>query len=210
MRLAVNTPYYQVQAIRRAYKDAGRPTYAKATVYPLILNFTGTAAGEIVRSSITIDQDSDFAWTQTYHYFQNGVYDPAVGSTVANNTSGQFLDLQGSFLVDVRIQRSGSRVLHDSDFAFDLFSDGFYAAVNGLVGSFDDESELMGVALAVTGGSDLNNAISIYRSANPEPVVLPAKSQLTIAIRRRAALAIRPFNGHVFMLSGVRLYPVGR
>lgn len=207
MRNAVNTPYYQVQAIRRAYRDAGRPTYAKPSVYPLILNFTGTAAGEIVRNTVTVDQDSDFAWTQTYHYFQNGVYDPAVGSTVANNTSGQFLDLQGSFLVDVRIQRSGGRLLHDADFAFDLFSDGFYAAVAGLPGTFDDESELQG--LGTVGGTDINTAISIYRSANPEPIILPAKSQVTIAIRRRIALAQRPFNGHVFMLSGVRLYPVG-
>ena len=210
MRLTLNTPYCQVQAIRRGYKDAGTPTYAKASAYPLIVNFAGTLAGEVARQSLTIDQDSVFLWTHTYHYFQNAIYDPSVGSTVANNNSGQFLDIQGGFTVDIRIERSGGRTLHDGDFAFDLFSDGFYTAVNGLPGSFTDESELMGVALAVTLGSDLNNAVSIYRSANPEPVVLPARSQISFSIRRRFASAARPFRGHCFVLSGVRLYPVGR
>ena len=210
MHIALNTPYYQVQAIRRGYKDAGIPTYAKASAYPIIVNFVGTTVGEVAGQGLTIDQDSVFLWTHTYHYFQNAIYDPSVGSIVANNNSGQFLDIQGSFTVDIRIERSGGRTLHDGDFAFDMFSDGFYAVVNGLPASFDDESELMGVGVGVPLGSDLNNAVSIYRSANPEPVVLPARSQITFSIRRRFASALRPFRGHCFVLSGVRLYPVGR
>ncbi len=208
MRLLVNTPYYQVQAIRRAYRDHGTPTVAKPSVYPLIVNFVTAAAGEVARATLTIDQDSDFLWCSTYHYFQNFAFNPALGSVAANNESGQFLDIQGGFLVDMRIERSGKRVPHDADFAFDLFSSGFYAAVAGLAGIAEDESELQ-VAGAI-GGSDINNVISLYPSANPEPVIFPASTQLTVIIRRRIANAFRPFNGHVFMFSGVRLYPLGR
>lgn len=207
----LNTPYLMVQAIRRAYRDAGRPTFAKPGCYGEIVNFAGTAAGEIARQTLTIDSDCDFLWLSTYHYFQLAVYDPAAGSGVANNNSGQFLDQTAAFIVDIRIEQSGpARALHDTEFAFDLFSDGFYTAVNGLPDALNDQSELMGVGVGVVGGTDLNNAISIYRSFNAEPVILPAQSQVSFAVRRRIANATRAMRGHLFLLSGVRLYPVGR
>lgn len=207
----LNTPYYQVQAIRREMRDAGRPTYAKPGAYGRIVNFAGTAAGEIARESLTIDSDSDFLWVSTYHYFQLAVYDPAVGSVAANNNSGQFLDQTSAFIVDIRIEQAGpARALHDTEFAFDLFSDGFYTAVNGLPDAFNDQSELMGVGIGIVGGTDLNNAVSSYRSFNAEPVLLPAQTQMLFAVRRRIANATRAMRGHLFLLSGVRLYPVGR
>lgn len=212
MQQTLNTPYFQVQAIRRKLRDAGKPTWARPTVYPTIVNFTTGNAGEVARAPLTIDPDSDFVWTHLYHYFQLGVYAPTVGSVAANNTSGQFLDGQAAFQVDIRVSIMGSRkAVHDADFAFDLFSDSFYAAVSGLPGSFSDESELMGVAVAgVVGGTDINNAISIYRAALAEPVLVPASTVMDLVIRRRVANALRPMNGHVFLLSGVRLFPQGR
>lgn len=207
MRQLLNTPFFQVQAIRRQLRDSGRATYPKPGCYPRSVSFTGTLAGEIATESLTIDSDSDFVWTHLYHYFQNAIYDPAVGSTAANNQSGQFLDVQGSFLVDVKIRRSGGRVQHDADFAFDLFSDAFYSVAAGVPGTNTDEAEQQGITATL--GSDINTAISIYRSALMEPVLLPASSQVLFSIRRRLALASRPLRGHLFLLSGVRLFPVG-
>jgi hypothetical protein len=204
----VNTPYFQVQAIRRALQDQGKPTFAKPYAYPVIVNFATNNAGEIQRTVLNVDSDSDFVWCSLYHYFQLAPYDPAVGSTAANNTSGQFLDAQGAFQVDIRISQLGSRrAVHDADFAFDLFTDSFYAVTAGLPGTFSDESELIGTG--GIGGSDINTAISIYRAPLFEPLLLKASSEQEVAIRRRIVNAIRPMSGHVFLFSGVRLYPQG-
>ncbi len=222
--LTLSTPYLHVQAIRRMYKDQGKPTHAKPGWYALPVNYVGTAAGEVARNVLSTDDDSDFVWLSLYHYFQQGAYSPDVGSVVANAESGQFTFNAGAALAginvsEIRITPQGSgRTFHNSEFIDDgicdflEFSDlgqggpaGDFEIGKGAVGlghPFEDESTGVGNIGGVS-------AVSVWRAWLNEPWILPAGSDTQVSIRRKVADALIPLRGHLFLFWGVRLY-VGR
>ena len=205
--LNTNTPYLHVQTIRRMYRDAGKPTFAKAHVYSVIVNI-GAAAVEQGTNILNIDRDSDFLWLSTYHYFQRGAYDPNTGSTAAGNQSGQEVQLVVEKDIAFTIQGTGRR-LHNVEFTADTMTG---APQIGLIAGQqldpDDDKEIGGLGGAHPAEFDNDASIGIWRGWLTEPVILPASTQLLVGIRRRGA-SLNPVRGHVLMLSGVRLF-VGR
>lgn len=199
--LNVNTPYLHVQAIRRMYRDAGRPTFAKAHVYSVVVNI-GAAAVEQGTNVLNVDSDSDFVWLSVYHYFQRGAYDAGAGSAVAGNESGQEAQLVVEKDILFTVQRTGRR-LHNVEFTADTMTG---APQLGLIAGQqldpDADKEIGGFAGV---GFDNGESIGIWRGWLTEPIILKASTQLLVGIRRRGA-SLNPVRGHVFMLSGVRLF----
>ncbi len=215
----VHSPYLQVQAIRRMYKDQGKPTLAKPGWYSLTVNFAGTGGGEVAQAVQDIDGDSDFVWLSTYHYFQNGVYSPDVGSSVVSSESGQCFGNVGAGtqqdIIEVRfLSLQNDRALHNLDFISDGFCDfvNFSAAQTPWGSDFevgqvqDGGHPFEGEGSAIAGGFV---ALSVWRGWMPEPRILPATSEIQISVRRIFPIAALPLRGHVFLMWGVRLY-VGR
>lgn len=203
--LNTNTPYLHVQTIRRMYRDAGKPTFAKAHVYSTIVNI-GTAAVEQGTNIINVDHDSDFIWLSTYHYFQRGAYDPDAGSAVAGNQSGQEVQLVVEKDIAFTLLGSGRR-LHNVEFTADTMTGApQIGVIAGQQLDPDRDKEIGGAGGVHPEEFDNDGSLGIWRGWLAEPVILKASTQLLVGIRRRAA-AIQPVRGHVLMLSGVRLFP---
>jgi hypothetical protein len=219
--LTVATPYLHVQAIRRMYADQGKPTIAKPAWYSQAVNLTGTAAGEERRETLDMDRDSDFVLLSVYHYYQNGPYNPDVGSVAANAESGQFLCDSATFspqpnIMEVRLMPlTAQRPLHSLDFISNAFCD--FIMWSGLGNGFSFDWEVgqypaVGIAHPFEGENNAPfgfSALSVWRGWLTEPLLLPAEAEIQIGVRRTLAGATIPLKGHLFLLWGVRLYVGG-
>ncbi len=200
------SPFLHVQAIRRQFRDQGKPTVAKPGWYALPVNFAGTAVDEQARNILSIDIDSFFVWLSLYHLFQNAVYNSQSGQQVVNNSSGQTVNASVGDVVEVRFMPMGSeRPMHNLDFISRHGLDGFMFTT--------DPGYPAGELYAAAGAHPLETGgqavIGVWRGHLVEPVLFEPGAQMQVGIRRRVALANHPQRGHLFLFWGVRLY-VGR
>ncbi len=213
--LTVSTPYLNVQAIRRMYRDQGKPTIAKPGWYALVVNLTGTAVGEERRDVLDIDTDSDFLLLSVYHYYQNGAYNPDLGSVAANAESGQFiadnaLDIQSNLIAIRLTPLSSNRPMHNIPFISNAGCDfpQWVGHSNGFSG--DWEVGRFPLLAHPREGEDTltgqDGGISVWRGWLTEPMILPARSEFQVGVKRRAAVATIPLKGNLFVFWGVRLY----
>lgn len=196
--MIVNTPYLQVQAIRRRFRDAGRNTYARPFVYVLPVAIAGTAAGDHGFAALTIDADSDFIWLSSYWMITGTIpWDPLAPG---NGQDLEELSELSRSDRQVRIEnlRTGKVISRPQFLPLVMFDRG--QANTGQKGSECSvayEGEIAGQEPVTLG---------IWRHYWPEPIVLYAGQQVGVTVR---ALAGTLFPGNVMSLAGVRLSPAG-
>ncbi len=202
----LTSPFLHVQAIRRQFRDQGKPTIAKARWYALPVNFAGTTLNEEARNVLLTDVDSYFIWLSTYHLFQNAIYEAETGAQAANNSTGQTVNASVGDVVEVRFMPLASeRPLHNQDFISRHGLDGFMFTT--------DPGYPAGELFARAGNHPLETGgqavIGVWRGHLVEPIVFEPRAQIQVGIRRRVVLVNHPQRGHLFLFWGVSLY-VGR
>lgn len=187
--MILSTPYLHVQAIRRRYRDEGRPTIAKPAGYNITLNLPNGAVGTTVENNVPIDSDSDFIWLSTYYYVQDDPWDPEVRG------NGEVTGDVGERNISIQILSSGRTLSNPREIYPAPFDWGAQA-----FGGNDTGSEMQD-------GPTVNEGeFGILRCYLPEPIVVKGGDRISATIRIVQAAA--PL-GHLLLLSGVRLFTRG-
>ena len=199
----VNSPYFHLQAYRRALRDRGISSYPKPFTYILAVNFPTAGAvqpGEIAQGSLLIDSDSDFMVTRLSWYAQDVPFNPPTSVSVNTQDSTWETSLPASFEMRIEDLRSG-RSWHLPRFIEpELFSGWIGVAAAGTPQEDANLEDVTPVAANDTGIGHFPNQLT-------EPIVLPASSLYQIALRQRASGAVT-FSTHLFAFHGARLYKV--
>ena len=196
--MIVSTPYLHVQAIRRMYRDQGKPTSCRPGSYSMNLSLlTGggfAPAGSRRISTTTIDKDSDFVWLSSYFYRGDAVWDPEGsdnGEVSSGNGGGGGVDWD---TIDIKLLRTGKSLTTPAAMVPMLFDWVF------LGGSGFGDSE----------GTDTDGSTQsdqgIQRCYLGEPVIIPAGETI------QAELVVGRDNatfGALLVLVGVRLSTIG-
>lgn len=186
--MILTTPYLHVQAIRRRYRDMGRPTLCKPGGYLLNLSSAGVpAVGTETLATVTVDPDSDFVWLSWYYYRQDIPWDPEVAG------NGEENDVANQAEIEIRILRTGE-ALGVPSFQPPILQDWWM--------NVQQASEVLGT---FEGGTD--DPIGLWRHYLPEPRIIGAGE--AIAARWRAVESGGALQGMILYLSGVRLYTIG-
>lgn len=190
--MIVSSPYFHVQAIRRRYRDEGKPTRARPGGYALNLNFPAAGAStDVLMASLTVDSDSDFVWTSSYFYEQVGPWDPNVAANGEEATSAG--DLQ------ITLGWTGEK-LSTPGFIQPQFFDRGASSFGGTDGFGSTEAlEAEGAAQGMSPG--------IWRMFWPEPITIPAAASVTVEL---SAGGFVVHQGNILFFSGVRLYVGGQ
>jgi hypothetical protein len=199
--MRLNTPYLQIQGIRRQYRERGLFTFPRPFTYVSLADFTtpgAAAAGEVARTRLTIDSDSDFIWTRASWYAQDVPFNPPQSMSLNTENSTWASTRSANFEVAFKDMRSG-RIWHEPLFIEPTDFSGWIGA--DAAGSVLEQTN-GAIILAVAG-----NDTGIGHVPHPflEPVILPASCQFEISVRNRSAGA-SIFSSHLFSFHGVRLY----
>lgn len=187
--MILSTPYLHVQAIRRRYRDEGRPTIAKPAVYAITLNLPTGAANEIVTNNVLIDSDSDFVWLHSYWYVQDAAWDPEIRS------NGEVIGDVGTRELQMMIMSSGRTFSNTGHTPPAWFGWGAWP-----FGLNDTQSEMQDGPVANEGEFGL---IPAYY---PEPIIVKAGDRVSATLRCETAIATL---GNLILMSGVRLFSGG-
>ncbi len=187
--MILSTPYLHVQAIRRRYRDEGKPTIAKPAGYNITLNLPNGNVGTTVTSHVLIDSDSDFIWLSTYYYVQDAAWDPEVRG------NGEITGDAGERNISLEILSTGRTLSNPREVYPSLFDWGAHP-----FGGNDTGSEMQDGPTANEG------EFGILRCYLPEPIVVKGGDRIGATLRIVQAAA--PL-GHVLLLSGVRLFMRG-
>lgn len=191
--MIVRTPYIYVQAIRRMYRDAGRPTFAKPGGYGITLNFPGGvgATNDTVVGSLVTDSDSDFVWLSTYFYNQNAAWNPEVAA------NGIESDSVGN--IKLTLGDTGQQLTTPAFLPL-MFVDGSMVAFSQTA-LLPGGSEILEADFAGVRGN-----VGIWRSFWPEPIIIKATGTVHAEIQSQGFVS-EP--GNIVYLSGVRLFEKG-
>lgn len=187
--MILSTPYLHVQAIRRRYRDEGRPTLAKPAGYNITLNLPNGNVDTTVENNVLIDSDSDFVWLSTYFYVQDAAWDPEIRS------NGEVTGDIGERLLSIQILSSGRTLSNPREIYPGPFDWGAHP-----FGGNDTGSEMQDGPAANEG------EFGILRCYLPEPIVVKGGDRIAASLR--VVQAVGPL-GHLLLLSGVRLFTRG-
>ena len=197
----VSTPYFHLQAIRRAYRDKGLFTLPKPFTYLLTVQFPNAGVvnpGDIATGRLLVDSDSDFVWYRTSWYAQDVPFNPPESVSATTEDSTWESERPADFEVKIRDLRDG-RAWHIPDFIEPLLFSG-WVGVNA-AGTPQEDENLEDVT--PIGGSDVG--VGHFSNALPEPIILPASTLYEFTLRQRAGAAVTA-STHLFALHGARLF----
>jgi hypothetical protein len=197
----VTTPYFHLQAIRRAYRDKGLFTLPKPFTYLLKVNFPtpgNVTPGEQATGRLLIDSDSDFIWYRTSWYAQNAPFDPP--GSIATVTEGSSWETQRPAAWEMAIRDlRDNRAWHVEQFIEPILFSGWLGVA--LAGTPQADSNLEDVTPVA--GSDLG--MGHFPNALPEPIILGASTLYEFTLRQRATGAVTD-STHLFAFHGARLF----
>jgi len=197
----LNTPFLQLQAIRREYRERGLFTYPKEFTYLVRVNFPtagAAAAGEIARDRVLIDSDSDFVWTRTSWYVQDAPFNPPQSMPANSQAANWSSTVSATFEIGLKDMRSGRQYHGDPFIEPTVFSGWIGVDAPGSVLEQENGPIVSGVAGNDTGVGHVPHPFL-------EPVILKASTLFEISLRNRSA-GPSVFSTHVFGLHGARLY----
>lgn len=197
----VTTPYFHLQAIRRAYRDKGLFTLPKPFTYLLQVNFPNAGVvnpGEIATGRLLIDSDSDFVWYRTSWYAQDAPYNPPQSLSVNTELSSWETARPAAWEIAIRDLRDG-RAWHVVPFIEPILFSGWVGVVAAATPQADSNLEDVTPIVANDVG------IGHFPHALPEPIILPASTLYEFTLRQRAAAAVTD-STHLFAFHGARLF----
>lgn len=199
--ITVNTPYFQVQAIRRKYRDMGILTTAKPFTYVLLVQFANEGSApinQIARDTLQIDADSDFIWCRTGWYAQDVRFNPPQSVSATSEDSTWETSRMSLFRFNWRILDS-QRAFHQARFIDGVLFGGWSGVQSFNAGLSQDDVNREDV----TPDAARDTGIGYYAHPFLEPPILPAQANVEVQIQSRAN---NNNSDHLIVFHGVRLF----